>query len=373
MKINRWMCCLLAVVGSLLASTSPGVSAERKVVLLMYSPAPDIGDAPLWMVPHALGYFADEGLRVDIAYSKGSNFAIQLLASGKGDFGTSTPESAMIGRQKGVKLKSVFEHNRSYGSALVVPKSSGITRQDQLKDYLKGSAIGVLSLSSGRIPYARAWLQELGLKEGTDVNLVEVGVGAQAATAMKTGRVKALVIYDAVYAAIEATTDVKFTRFEADWQRPFFSGVILAMDTTIQNDPDLIVRFDRAVAKALVFSTTNPEAVVRIYWELYPENKPAPDKEQSELKKLVVIADSMLPNWGKGMSSPGAKWGSQDRSDWEKLQDFASKVGLIPGKLPVDEYFTDQFNSRANQFDVEAIRRQAREFTLNMVKERNTR
>ena len=150
------------------------------------------------MVPYALGYFADEGLDVGIQQSGGSSASLQLLAANKGQFASSTPDQIMLARQEGLKVISFFEHNRSYGSALVVTTASGIKTLDQLKAYLKGSTIGVSSLSSGRVPYARSWIHELGLQEDADVKLVAVGVGPQAAAALKTDRVRALVIYDAV-------------------------------------------------------------------------------------------------------------------------------------------------------------------------------
>ena len=343
-----------------------GNAALRKVTLLIYSNAPDIGDAPYWMVPHAMGYFAEEGLQVEPVYAKGAGFAIQLLSSNQGDFALAVPDTLMTSRQKGVKVKSVFEVNRAYGSALVVPQSAGITTRDQLKDYLKGGAIGVLSMTSGRIPYARAWIHELGLSD-SDVSLVEVGVGPQAAVAVRTGRAKALVMYDAAYAAIEAASDIRFKRFETEWQRPFFSGVIVARDDTIQKDPDLVAKLTRAVAKALVFATTNPEAVVRIYWALYPENKPT-DNEQAGMPKTIAIVQSMEGNWKNGMDHPAAKWGSQSAADWEKMQDFSSRNGLIPGTVPVSEYFTNEFTDRANQFDASMIAKQASGFAPAMIK-----
>lgn len=368
--LRRTLSLLIAVSLSLLVNgpaLAQNAAPLRKVTLLIYSNVPDLGDAPYWMVPHAMGYFAEEGLEVEPVYAKGAGFAIQLLSSGKGDFALAVPDPAMSSRQKGVKLKSVFEGNRTYGSALVVPTSSGITKREQLKDYLKGGSIGVLSMTSGRIPYARAWIRELGLND-SDVNLVEVGVGAQAAVAVRTGRARALVMYDAAYAAIEAASDVRFTRFETDWQQPFFSGVILAPDETIQKDPELIVRFTRAIAKGLVFATTNPEAVVRIYWALYPENKPTADNEKAEVEKTTAIVRSMQTNWTKDMKKAGAKWGSQSADDWKKMQEFSASNGLIPGRIAVDEYFTNAFNDKANQFDAENIRRQAATFTPAMIK-----
>jgi NitT/TauT family transport system substrate-binding protein len=351
-----------------LAEDGKGAKPAEKIVFLNYSVAPDLGDAPLWIVPYALGYFADEGLDVGIQQSGGSSASLQFLAAGRGQLASSTPDQIMLARQEGLKVTSFFEHNRAYGSALVVMAKSGIQTLDQLKGYLKGSAIGVASLSSGRVPYARSWIRELGLKEDQDVKLVAVGVGPQAAAALKTDRVRALVIYDAVYAAIEAETDVRFTRFEADWQKPLFSGVVATTESLLKEKPYLVARYGRALAKALVFSTTNPEAVVRIYWQLYPENKPAAAKEEDELKRSAVIVNSMVASWLSGMDQPGSKWGGQTAEAWKKLQDYDLKGGLISQADPVTDFFTDQFINKMNDFDVEAIKDQARNFNLSMIK-----
>jgi len=350
------------------ATNAQGTKPPEKVVFLNYSVAPDLGDAPLWMVPYALGYFADEGLDVGIQESGGSSASLQFLAAGKGQFASSTPDQIMLARQEGLKVTSFFEHNRAYGSALVVTTASGIKTLDQLKAYLKGSAIGVSSLSSGRVPYARSWIRELGLKEDADVKLVAVGVGPQAAAALKTDRVRALVIYDAVYAAIEAETDVRFTRFEADWQKPLFSGVVATTESLLKEKPDLVARYGRALAKALVFSTTNPEAVIRIYWQLYPENKPTDAKEKDELRRSAAIVKSMIASWLTGMDQPDSKWGAQTAEAWKQLQDYDLKGGLVSQAKPVTDFFTDQLVSKMNDFDVEAIKNQARIFNVSMIK-----
>ncbi len=362
------LCCGLMLALPMASSIAADKAALQPVSLLMYSVAPDLGDAPLWMVPHALGYFADEGLQVGVEYAGGSSGALQLLAAGKGQFAASTPTQVMLATHQGLKIKSVFEHNRTYGSALVVPTTAGVETIDQLRAYLKGGNIGVASMASGRIPYARAWIRELGLTEDKDVRLVAVGVGPQAAAALKTGSARALVIYDAVYAAIEAATDVRFKRFETNWQKPLFSGVVVASDKLLEENPDLAGHLTRALAKALVFATANPQAVVRIYWKLFPENKPTPDKEGEELKSRTVVVNSMIANWLAGMDAAGAKWGGQSAAMWNAVQDNDRKEGLISETRPVEQYFTSRFEATANAFDADAIRRQASAFSDDMIR-----
>lgn len=340
----------------------------RKLVLLQYNVVPDLGDAPLWIVPHAMGYFADEGLDVSVQLAGGTSGAIQLLEAGRGDFASATPDQFMIAVQKGLKMKSFFEHNRTYGSALVVPTTAHVTTTEQLKDYLKGHAIGVGSLASGRINYARAWLRQLGLREGDDVALIPVGGPAPATAALKSDRVRALSIYDAVYAAIEASSDIRFTRFETKWQQGLFSGIIVTNETMLAKEPDVVARFGRAVAKALVFCTTNPEAVVRIYWALYPEQRPNPGDEAHMLAANTAVVKSMLPNWLAEITPATPNWGVQLAPDWEKVQDFNKQAGVLTGTRPISDYYTNQFEPEFNKFDPAAIEKQARGFTVSMIK-----
>jgi NitT/TauT family transport system substrate-binding protein len=362
---------LIAALAGLLCVSS-GATAQvastpsRNVTLLQYNVVPDLGDAALWIIPHAMGYFADEGLDVSVQLAGGAAGAVQLLAAGRGEIATTIPDQLMIAVQKGIKIKSFFENNRTYGSALVVPTSSGVKTVQELKAYLKGSAIGVGSLASGRINYARAWIRDLGLTEGVDVGIIPVGAAAPAAAALRSNRVHALSIYDAVYADIETHSDIRFTRFETKWQSPLFSGVIVASDTTIAKDPEMLARYGRAIAKALVFATNNPEAVVRIYWALYPETKPRPENEAQQMLADTAVVKSMVPNWLAGITEKN--WGSQSTADWERVQAFNHDAGVISGILPVDSYFTNQFATQFNQFDQDAIRRQAQDFTLGMIK-----
>jgi NitT/TauT family transport system substrate-binding protein len=354
----------LGCAGGARAQSAP--APARKITLLQYNVVPDLGDAALWIIPHAMGYFADEGLDVTCQLAGGAAGAVQLLAAGRGDIATTIPDQLMIAVQKGVKIKSFFENNRTYGSALVVPTTSGVTTVEQLKAYLKGSAIGVGSLASGRINYARAWMRDLGLTEGTDIGIIPVGGAAQATAALQSNRVRALSIYDAVYANIETHSDIRFTRFETKWQAPLFSGVIVATDATIAKDPEMLAHYGRAIAKSLVFATTNPEAVVRIFWALYPENRPKADDEAKQMIADAAVVKSMVPNFLAGIT--GNNWGAQSTEDWERVQQFNFDAKVITATVPVDSYFTNQFAAQFNQFDQDAIRKQARDFTPAMIK-----
>ena len=61
----------------------------------------------------------------------------------------------------------------------------------------------MISLASGSAPYARAYVKAAGLDPAKDVELLPVGVGAQAAAALNGGKVDVLALYTQAYAVIE--------------------------------------------------------------------------------------------------------------------------------------------------------------------------
>src|SRR3954464_1862103 len=84
-----------------LAALSPALAQDaakplRKITYLNYNVVLELGDAPLWLIPHAMGYFADEGLQVDIQNSGGSSAAIQLLTRRKGQIANPPRPPAML-------------------------------------------------------------------------------------------------------------------------------------------------------------------------------------------------------------------------------------------------------------------------------------
>src|SRR4051794_5734892 len=79
-----------------LAALSPALAQDaakplRKITYLNYNVVLELGDAPLWLIPHAMGYFADEGLQVDIQNSGGARAAGPRRIPGGGELLTAPP------------------------------------------------------------------------------------------------------------------------------------------------------------------------------------------------------------------------------------------------------------------------------------------
>ncbi len=185
MRRTWWLVMATLVVAWLAA---PAAEAQTKVIYLLTSPAPDVAQASHSSVPLALGYWKDAGLDVDVQPTSGSTAAAQLVLAGSAHFTMGTVEPLVIGRQKGGRLVAVYNHTREGIYTIAVPADSPITSLKQLK----GQSLGVLSLGSGAVPFAKAVLRAEGFDPEKDVSWVPIGQGAQATHAVLQKRVEAL-------------------------------------------------------------------------------------------------------------------------------------------------------------------------------------
>ena len=135
----------------------------------------------------------------------------------------------MIAVQKGGTVKFYYSAQRGDIFGIGLPEGSGL---NGLAD-LKGKTIGVTSFASGGTIYARGLLSQAGLTE-RDYALAEIGVGARAAAALKSGQVQALSMYDEAYAQLEQA-GLKMAKIIRDPRaKNYISGSIVVPDRGVR-------------------------------------------------------------------------------------------------------------------------------------------
>lgn len=335
--------------GALALVSTDAASADIKLTYLLTSPTPTVAEAPHASVPAILGYWKEEGLDVDVKPSPGSTQATQLVVAGTAHFTMASVEPLMIARQKGGKVIAIYNHVREPIYTIAVTKQSPITKLEQVK----GKTIGVSSLASGAVPFSKAMLKLAGMDPEKDVKFVAVGVGAQAAHAVKEKRVDALGYWDWAYAMIE-NTGVEFRHFTSEQTQKILSLMILANEDFVKSNADTAAKFARAIAKAALFTINNPEAAVKIHWQRYPASKPAGIAEDEALKQSVSILKARLPKYRiEGRNPP--TWGAFTKAEWEATQDFLASSGTIQKKVDVAQYYNDSLLKKVNDFDAAKI------------------
>src|SRR5258705_12717546 len=157
---------LLVLVGLTLTSTVGAQSKPpAKVVYTLTTKDVSVGLSAHTSIPLTLGYWKAENLDVEITTLEGSTAGVQQLAAGNIQFATVGPETALLAREKGVKIKSFYAISRVTIFRVVVPQASSLRTVADLR----GKTIGVSALTSGAVPVARARLASGGVDPDKDV------------------------------------------------------------------------------------------------------------------------------------------------------------------------------------------------------------
>jgi ABC-type nitrate/sulfonate/bicarbonate transport system substrate-binding protein len=111
------------------AAASPA-QAQKKMTLVQMHPNMGIGEEIfLYAVPKRLGYFAAEGLDVDIQNSQTGMISAQALQANSAQIGTTAAAAIMTVREQNGDLVSFFNLKRNAGTFLVVPIITPAFRQ----------------------------------------------------------------------------------------------------------------------------------------------------------------------------------------------------------------------------------------------------
>ena len=307
-------------------------------------------------IPETLGYWKAEGLDLEITTLEGSTAGIQQLAAGNIQFATVGPETALISREKGVKIKSFYVISRVTIFRVVVAQGSPI----QSVADLRGKTIGISALTSGAVPVARALVASGGMDPDKDVKWLAVGVGAPAAVAITQKSVDAMALWGDFQAGLE-NRGLKFREITAPFMKDLLGQVVVARDDFLAEHPDVAVAFARGLAKATLFGLTNPEAAVRIHWKVYPQTRlQAADDAQALQASLHVFNQRFETQ--RIDNREDKRWGASSPAQWARLKTLYREQNLIQGTGDVNEVFTNQLIDEINRFDQQAVIRQAKEY-----------
>jgi ABC-type nitrate/sulfonate/bicarbonate transport system substrate-binding protein len=193
-----------------------------------------------------LGFWKEEGLKVEIQGSGGSGAAIQILIAGHVDGGIPSMPATLNALSKGQKLKAFYQYSTGTIFFLKVPKDSPV----QTVADLKGKIIGISEPGGGEVPMIKAALKGAGLNPDTDVRMIPIGEGSPATfDAVKSGRVHAYASNFADTLAVEMAgiplRDITPSEFDA-----FPAQMMLTTPDSLAKNREALISLARGVAKA---------------------------------------------------------------------------------------------------------------------------
>lgn len=349
-----------AIVGVLLAIWGAAGLAQdkplKKVVFAVTTKDISVGHSAHSSLPQALGYWKEEGLDVTVTSVEGSAAGMQQLAAGNLQIVSLGPEEIVIGREKGVKIKGFYVQARETIYRLVVPADSPLQKVAELK----GKTIGVPSLASGSVPFAKALVASVGIDPEKDLKILAVGVGAPGRLALQQKTVDCLALWDTLQASIE-NSGMALRRLDLPMVHEMLGQTLATRDDQMTENAAVLVGFARGVAKATVFALANPEAAVRIHWKMYPETKPQTGDEAKALKDALNVFNArfMLQRVD---NRPDTRFGIGTLAQWEKLKSIFKDQKLIEGTVPAADLYSAALVDQINKFDRAAIVAQAKAY-----------
>ncbi|GAA1866637.1 ABC transporter substrate-binding protein [Pseudonocardia ailaonensis] len=349
---------LLAACGSGSSDqAAPGAGGTKKITVAIAAAV--LGpkeEVAVISVGKQMGYYAQEGIDVETINADGSVAAVQAVASGSADITPGDTGSLLAGVQKNVPITVIGGLVQNWPWQIATLPTSTIKSAADLK----GKKVGVISLASGSAPFARAVIRSGGLEPDRDVELIPVGVGAQAAAAINSGAVDALALYGQAYTVLELSGTKLAYIPNTDQFQGIRSLSFAAASSKLTADKDLYGKFLRASYKALLFSAANPKAAMTMGYQVYPQilaGQTADQRITNDTASLTAWIKSATP--ATGQPADWKNWGAISDADWAKTQTYTQGAGQITAPIALNKVWDPSLLTEANNFDSAAVLAQA--------------
>lgn len=343
---------ILMFAAALIGLAMPA-AAETVLKIGWAAPVISAAAAP-FAVAQRLGWFAAEGIAVQIIAMPGSTDVVKQVATGDLIYGFPSIEPATILRPQGVKAKTFYTAFQGNVYGMAVAEDSPIKTFTDLK----GKTVGVTSMGSAGLVIGRALVANAGLNPDTDVRFIAVGEAAQAAAMVRNKQIDSLSQFDTAYAMIE-NAGVRLRYMDKSPIEHFPSNGLFALEKTLAERRAEAVGLGRGLAKGTIFAMTNPEAAVRLFYEAYPQLKPTGMDEAAANASALRQLKALMHVFNLEQSNVG-RWGESSLPNFDAYADFLVKWGVAKQKVPATDLVTNELIDDINKFDAAAIVAQAK-------------
>ncbi len=307
------------------AALTVAASAQERE-LIVAEPVHGVGYLPLYVAIHE-GYFAAEGLELTVMTTRGGAAHTNAVLTNQAFAFIGGPEHNAFAKAKGAELRAVVNVvNR--GNVYLVANPELAPEGDDYASFLKGKTIATGYFGGTPNSITRYLLNEWGLDPKADVTLLETSTPAILA-AVKTGQADIGVISEPML-----TQGVE----EKIWGEPFFNipqelgpytySTINIQQASIDEEPEVVEGFVRAIMKGLRYVHDNPEGSVAIAKEEFPE---MPEDDLLATIERSYADDLWSPD---GMILPEA---------WDTGSKVVRSVDILKEDVPYDAIIDVQF------------------------------
>lgn len=301
---------IIMMIALMVLATSPAFA--RTPLKLMLDWFPNVDHLPIY-VAREKGFFADQGIAVEIISPSETSDALKLAASGHMDLAVSYQPQTTIAADQGLKLKVVAPLVRHPLTTLLFLDDKKISKPTDL--------------SRKKIGYTVPGLMDVMLEAFAAINGIEnytpVNVGFTILPALVSKKVDAVMgpfkTYETVGMA-QHGYQAKFFELEK-WGIPDYEELIFVCSPRILKEKTAAVSgFAKGVEKAFSYLNAHPEDAFATYLSAVPE------------------ADKNIETQAFALTRPyfAEKLG-HNPDKWQAFAEFALKYGLIKNRVNTAE------------------------------------
>ena len=303
-----------------------------------------------------LGWFEKDGIKVDLVPLPGSTDCVKLVATKELQASLPSVEPLAIIRPQGVKAKFFYTAYQANIYGIAVPEASAVKSVADLK----GKKVGVTSMASAGVIVARALAKQAGLNPDSDITIVVAGEAAQTAALLGSKQIDALSQFDTQY-ALASNAGAKLRYLEHPEIKKFPSNGFVALEEYLKNNRKEAVGLTRGYAKGTVFAIANPEAAIRILWQVYPQTKATGKDEATALRDDLITLEARARSWPYEQVG-GKRWGDNVEANYQAYLDWLLEQGIIKAKTDAKDIITNELLDEAINFDESALIAEAKQY-----------
>ena len=232
-------------------SADAGADADGTVSLTIAEPVHGVGYLPLY-VGIQQGFFAEEGLDVSTVTLQGGGAHTNAVLTGEAWGFIGGPEHNAFAQARGASIKAIANIVNRGNAYLVAPP--GTSYDGDLAGFLTGKTIVTSAFGGTPNSITRYLLNEGGLEVGSDVELIESADASAMLAIVGSGKADVAVTSEPI---LGQGVD------EGIWDEPFYNvpqelgpyaySTLNIRTESIEDDPDSVEKFARALLKALEF------------------------------------------------------------------------------------------------------------------------
>jgi NitT/TauT family transport system substrate-binding protein len=304
-----------------------------------------------------MGWYEKAGIKVDLVPLGGSTDCVKLVATKELQASLPSSEPLAIIRPQGVKAKFFYTAYQGNIYGIAVPADSPVKT---IVD-LKGKKIGVTSMASAGVIVARALAKQAGMDPDKDITIVVAGEAAQTAALLNSKQVEGLSQFDTQYALTE-NAGAKLRYLDHPEIKKFPSNGLVALEDYLKDNRKQAVALAQGYAMGTVFAIANPEAAIRILWEVYPQTKATGKDEATALRDDLITLEARARNW-RYEPVDGKRWGDNVLANYQNYMDWLLVQGVIKEKTDAKDLITNDLLDDIDKFDAAAVAAQAKAYT----------